>query len=46
MEKTVFKLIKDYGSEYLYGFDKDQLKLDLLGGEINLKVVNLKPDKI
>lgn len=46
MEKTVFKLIKEYASEYLYGFDRDQLKLDLLKGKIMLKVVNLKPQKI
>jgi hypothetical protein len=46
MEKTVYKLIKDYASDYLYGFDRDQLKFDLLGGNINLKVVNLRPQKI
>jgi hypothetical protein len=46
MEKTIFHLIKQYGSDYLYGFDKDQFKLDLMGGKVNLRVVNLKPDKI
>lgn len=46
MEKTVYKLIKEYASDYLYGFDRDQLQLDLLKGKIMLKVVNLKPLKI
>lgn len=46
MEKLVFNLIKEYGSEYLYGFDKDQLEFNLIGGKVSLKVVNLRPDKI
>lgn len=46
MEKVAFKLIKEYASDYLYGFDKDQLELSLLKGEIKLRVVNLKPSKI
>ena len=46
MEKTVYNLIKNYGSEYLYGFDKDQLELDLLRGKVKLKAVNLRTEKI
>jgi len=46
MEKTIFNLIKQYGSEYLYGFDQDQLEFSLLKGKIALKVVNLRTEKL
>jgi hypothetical protein len=46
LEGTAYNLIKDYSTEYLYGFDKDQLNLDLLKGNVSLKRVNLRPEKI
>lgn len=46
MNGIVYDLIKTYAKDYLYGFDRDQLNLDLLKGNIRLKIVNLRPDKI
>lgn len=33
LENVVFRFIKQYGSEFLYGFEKDQIELDLLKGK-------------
>ena len=46
MEATVFNLIKQYGSDFIYDLNRDQLKLDLLSGHIRLKEINIKPQKI
>lgn len=50
----VYKYLKEYFSEYLFGFDKSNLEvallsglfLSLLLGQIELKDVNLRPEKI
>lgn len=49
----VYKYLKEYFSEYLFGFDKSNLEVALLSGsspsllgQIELKDVNLRPDKI
>lgn len=43
---TVFGLMKEYMEEYLYGFDKEKLDIDLMGGQIYLKKVNVRADKV
>jgi hypothetical protein len=42
----IFDLVKSYISDYLFGFDKSQLDTSILKGRINIKRVNIKPEKI
>lgn len=43
---AVYQYLKHYLSEYLFGFDKDQFKMSLLKGEVNISRANVKPDKV
>ena len=45
-EAGLFKVISDYAKEYFYGFDKNQLEINLLSGRIVMKSVMIRPDKI
>jgi len=42
----IYDIVKNYISDYLFGFDKSQLDTSLLKGKLKLKRVNLKPEKI
>ncbi|OMJ95915.1 hypothetical protein SteCoe_644 [Stentor coeruleus] len=46
IKSTIYGLIKKYLAEYLYGFSKDQLEIELLSGMIELVNVNFKPTKV
>lgn len=41
----LYESVKEQLETYLFGFEKSQLECSLLTGEINLKGVNVKPDK-
>lgn len=43
---AIHQYLKHYLSEYLFGFDKDQFKMSLLKGEVNISRANVKPDKV
>lgn len=43
---VVYQYLKNYISEYLFGFDKKQFKMDLIEGEVNINQANVKPDKV
>ena len=45
LRNQVYRLVRKYLEELLFGFDKDQLEISLLSGQLNLKHVNLRPDK-
>lgn len=42
---TLYESVKTELDKYLFGFEKSQLDCSVFSGEINLKGVNLKPDK-
>ena len=42
----IFDYVKEYISDYLFGFDKSQLDTSLLKGRVKIKRVNIKPEKI
>jgi Vacuolar protein sorting-associated protein len=46
LKTQIFDTLKKYIGDYLYGFNQDQLKLGLLNGNIKLKNLTFKPDKI
>lgn len=46
IKSKVYELLKKYIGEYLYGFEKDQLDIALLSGNIYLRNVNFKPSKV
>ena len=45
LKDKVYEHLKKYLDKYLFGFDKSQLDVAILKGNINLKNVNLKPDR-
>ena len=42
----IFEKCRKYFEDYLFGFDQNHMEMSLLTGHINLKNVNIKPDKI
>ena len=46
IKSTIYEILKKYFDEYLYGFEKDQLDVALLSGQIELVNVNFKPSKV
>lgn len=46
MATLVFAFIKDYISEYLFGFDKKQFKMSIIAGDASISKANVKPDKV
>ena len=46
IKSLIFNQINKYLKDYLYGFDKHQIEVGLLNGHLEMKNVNLKPDKI
>jgi hypothetical protein len=46
MATLVFAFIKDYISEYLFGFDKKQFKMSIIAGDASISRANVKPDKV
>ena len=42
----IFEKFRKYFEDYLFGFDEDHMQMSLLTGHIDLKNVNVKPDKI
>ena len=46
LKAKIYDKLKHYFEEYLFGFDKNQLQMSILSGNINLTNVNIKPDKI
>ena len=42
----IYSLVKGYLQEYMFGFDEKQLETNFWSGDINLKNLNLRPDKI
>lgn len=45
-EAAIFSQLKAYAYEYFYGFDKDQLEVNLMSGVISIKSALIWPDKI
>jgi vacuolar protein sorting-associated protein 13A/C len=46
LKGRIYNLIKTYLEEYMFGFDEKQLETNFWNGNINLKNLNLRPDKI
>lgn len=46
IQSKVFSLLQQYLNDYLFGFDKNNLDIGIFSGNISLKKVNLKPDKL
>jgi len=46
MATLVFGFLKNYLSEYLFGFDKNQFKLSMLSGNVSISKANVRPDKV
>ncbi|CAI2370193.1 unnamed protein product [Moneuplotes crassus] len=42
----IYDYIKEYISDYLFGFDRSQIDTSLLSGKMKIKRVNIKPEKI
>lgn len=43
---VVFQYLKTYLSEYLFGFDNNQFKMELMKGEVDISRANVRPDKV
>ncbi|CDW82744.1 UNKNOWN [Stylonychia lemnae] len=41
----IYDCLKIYLDRYLFGFDKNQLNMSIIKGNINLKSVNIRPDE-
>jgi len=46
LKKSVYERLKDSLGKYLFGFDEEQLDVGLFSGNINLRDLILKPDKV
>lgn len=46
LKGQLFQTLNQYLGEYLYGFNPDQLRLAVLNGNIKLKNLTFRPDKI
>ena len=46
IKNKVYDLAKEYISDYLFGFNKSQLEASLLKGNLTLKNINFRPDKV
>ncbi|CDW78351.1 vacuolar protein sorting-associated protein 13a [Stylonychia lemnae] len=45
LKNKLYDSVKTYLDKYLFGFDKSQLEMSVLKGNINLNNVNVKPNK-
>ena len=45
IKNKIYTLLQKYIAEYLFGFDKNKLDVAILSGYIDLKDVNIRPDK-
>ena len=45
IKNKIYTLLQKYTTEYLFGFDKNKLEVAILSGHIDLKDVNIRPDK-
>ena len=46
IKNKIYDLAKEYISDYLFGFNKSQLEASLLKGNLTLKNINFRPDKV
>ena len=46
LKSKIFEKFQHYFEDYLFGFDKNQLQMSLLKGSIDMKNLNIKPDKL
>ena len=46
LKGKIYEKCKKYFEDYLFGFDQDNMQMSLLSGHIDLKNVNVRPDKI
>ena len=45
-KNQAFTLLNKYIGDYLYGFNSDQLKIGFLNGNVTLKNLTFKPEKV
>ena len=45
-KSRIIERLRKYFGEYLFAFDENYLSMSLLKGSVNLKNVNIRPDKI
>ena len=46
LKGRIYNLLKGYLTEYMFGFDEKSLETNFWNGNVVLKNLNLKPDKI
>ena len=46
IKAKIFEKCRKYFEEYLFGFDQNQLSMSFLTGNVNLRNVNIRPDKV
>lgn len=46
LKNKILDKLKKYLQEYLFGFDKNQLQMSFLKGNVDLHNVNIIPDKV
>lgn len=46
IRNQLYPYIEQYINEYLHGFTKEQLEIGLMKGQIELEMLNLRPDKL
>ena len=46
LRNNLYPYIEKYINEYLHGFQKDRIKLELINGKVTLEKLSLRPDTI